>query len=222
MKADFWRQRWQLGEIDFHESQANPALVDNIDQLKLAPNARLFLPLCGKTLDIAWLLGRGYQVVGIELSVLAIEELFVELGLTPTITSHGWLTHYHADKIDIWVGDVFELTREQLGNVNAVYDRGALVALPLDMRKRYAAHIIDITKAAAQLLVTYQYDQALYAGPPFSLSQQELTQHYAASYQRTRLQQSNVSDGLKGRVDAVMEVWRLEADQTNQQGSSPE
>jgi len=213
MKADFWHQRWQQGEIGFHESQANPALVNNIDQLNLPANARVFLPLCGKTLDIAWLLGRGYQVVGIELSVLAIEELFIELGLIPTITSHDWLTHYHADKIDIWMGDVFELTREQLGKVDAVYDRGALVALPLEMRKRYAAHVIDITEAATQLLVTYHYDQTRYSGPPFSLTRSELDHHYASSYQLTQLQQSEVTDGLKDRMEAVMEVWRLLASQ---------
>lgn len=215
MQASFWHQLWDQGEIAFHESQANPALVKHIDSLKLIDPARVFLPLCGKTLDIAWLLGRGHQVVGVELSALAIDELFQELGINPTITTVGTLRHYSADNIDIWVGDFFGLTHELLGPVDAIYDRGALVALPADMRKQYTAHLMTISRNAQQLLIAYEYDQNLYAGPPFSLTRNELSQHYGDTYQLELLERSEVIDGFKDRVEAVTCVWRF-----HQNGSS--
>ncbi len=210
MKADFWHQKWNHGEIPFHEIQANPTLVTHIDKLALTENARVFLPLCGKTLDIAWLLERGHQVVGAELSELAVTELFEALKIEPMITPEGNLTHYHADRIDIWVGDIFELTQQQLGPVDAIYDRGALVALPQEMRTQYSALLIAITQCAPHLLITYEYDQHLYQGPPFSLREVELKRHYGRDYRMTLLERTDVKDGFKDRVPATAVCWLFE------------
>lgn len=76
MDPQFWMLKWQNNETGFHEPEANPNLTANIDQLSLAPGSRIFVPLCGKTLDIPWLLSKGYEVVAAELSHLAIIQLF--------------------------------------------------------------------------------------------------------------------------------------------------
>ena len=151
MDPSFWHQRWEQGEIGFHEQQVNPALVDHLGRLNLAKGARLFLPLCGKTQDIAWLLAQGYRVAGVELSPLAINELFQGLAITPDTSPCGKLVHHSAANIDIWVGDIFDLSSQKLGAIDAVYDRAALVALPEDMRPRYAAHLSALTRGAQQL-----------------------------------------------------------------------
>src|SRR5690606_14666706 len=124
-------------------------------ELSIAKGSRVFVPLCGKTLDIAWLLSNGYQIAGAELSELAIHQLFAALGIEPKITELGEVKHYSATDIDIFVGDIFNLIGDVLGSVDAVFDRAALVALPDDMRIRYAKHITDITGNAPQLLITY-------------------------------------------------------------------
>src|SRR5690606_15848969 len=102
----------------------------HFDRLRLTAGSRLFLPLCGKTRDIAWLLEGGYRVAGVELSEVAIGVLFEELDLEPAIERSGNLLCYSGPGIDIHVGDIFELTAAQLGDVQAIYDRAALVALP--------------------------------------------------------------------------------------------
>lgn len=88
MEHDFWHNRWQNQQIGFHLPEANPLLVAHFSALNLTPptpqksntltskSPRVFLPLCGKTLDIAWLLAQGYRVVGAELSQIAIDALF--------------------------------------------------------------------------------------------------------------------------------------------------
>lgn len=54
MDANFWHQRWGKIDIAFHESEANPLLVKYFKELHLEKGSRVFVPLCGKTLDIAW------------------------------------------------------------------------------------------------------------------------------------------------------------------------
>ncbi|ODT45516.1 MAG: thiopurine S-methyltransferase [Nitrospira sp. SCN 59-13] len=209
MDAQFWHDRWASNEIGFHKSEANPLLVQYLDELSLAKGSRIFLPLCGKTLDIGWLLSRGFRVAGAELSAVAIEQLFVDLNVTPTITKVGTLAHYRAPQLDVFVGDIFHVTPELLGPVDAVYDRAALVALPRDMRVRYVAHLMTLTARAPQLLISFEYDQQAMEGPPFSVSNQEIHQHYGEQYDITVLASLDVPGGLKGRCPATERVYVL-------------
>ena len=153
MEPSFWHQRWEKNEIAFHESKANPILVKHFNQLSLAKGSRVFVPLCGKTLDISWLLSNGYRVAGAELSQIAIEQLFIELGLQPEISTVGEVEQWSARNLDLFVGDIFAVSRKLLGPVDAIYDRAALVAFPEEMRNRYAVHLTVITGKAPQLLV---------------------------------------------------------------------
>jgi thiopurine S-methyltransferase len=209
MKHEFWHQKWEKSEIGFHLPEANPLLVQHFPNLNLKQGARVFLPLCGKTLDIAWLLAQGYRIAGAELSEIAIEDLFKYLNLTPSITKLGEITHYGASHLDIFVGDIFLLTPAFLDKVDAIYDRAALVALPEDMRKAYTAHLMALTSKAPQLLICFEYDQTIHEGPPFSICADEVKQHYQVDYDLTLLASDNMSGGLKGKYPATEEVWLL-------------
>lgn len=209
MHHDFWHQKWQKNEIGFHLAEPNPLLVQHFKALKLQQGARIFLPLCGKTVDIAWLLAQGYQVVGAELSAIAITDLFQQLQLTPSITQLGDVALYSATNIDVFVGDIFKLTPAMLKKVDAVYDRAALVALPEAMRKQYTAHLRALTNNAPQLLICFEYDQRIHAGPPFSISADEVRQHYQSSIAITLLASQTMPDGLKGQYPATEQVWYL-------------
>ena len=208
MDTNFWQQKWEKNEIAFHKSEANPLLVKHFKALALAQGSRIFLPLCGKTLDIAWLLSNGYRLVGAELSEIAIKELFMELGVEPKISGIDNPYHYSAENIDIFVGDIFNLSSQMLGLVDAIYDRAALVALPAEMRDRYTAHLTKMTDRAPQLLICYEYDQNLMQGPPFSVSNAEVEQHYKDRYDLTLLASTDVPGGLKGCA-AKETVWLL-------------
>lgn len=209
MDAGFWHQRWDKNEIAFHESKANPLLVKHFNELSLAKGRRIFVPLCGKTLDISWLLSNGYRVAGAELSQLAIEQLFMELGVQPETSTVGEVEQWSANNLDIFVGDIFVLSRKILGPVDGIYDRAALVAFPEEMRKRYAAHLTEITGKVPQLLICYDYDQSLMEGPPFSVSNDDVKRYYAVKYDVTLIASTAVSGGLKGKCPAKENVWLL-------------
>ena len=209
MDASFWHQKWEKNEIGFHQNEANPLLVKYFSGLSLAKGSRIFIPLCGKTRDIAWLLTNGYCVAGAELSKVAIKQLFAELGVEPKISSIGKLEHYSATNIDVFTGDIFDLSGNTPGQVDAIYDRAALVALPLEMRKQYTKHLMQITDIAPQLLISYVYDQSAIDGPPFSISNEEVNQHYADNYGLTLIASADVSGGMKGKCAATENVWLL-------------
>jgi thiopurine S-methyltransferase len=210
MQADFWHERWSNNQIGFHESAVNPLLVTHFAALGVAKPARVFLPLCGKTLDIDWLLAKGYRVAGAELSALAVKALFDRLGLAPKVEVAGEgardVTRWSAAGLDVFVGDIFALSAAKLGSVDAVYDRAALIALPPDMRKRYAAHLNVLAKGAPQLLVTLDYDQSQIAGPPFSVGEGEVRRHYGERA-IALLSSQELPGGLKGTCSATESAW---------------
>jgi len=209
MDASFWHNRWQTNQTGWHESTVNPLLIVHFPSLHVPPGGRVFVPFCGKSLDLGWLLSRGYAVAGAELSELAVTQLFAELGMGVRVSDNGKHRLFHGEKIDIFVGNLFDLFRETLGPVDAVYDRAALVALPETMRERYTAHLKTLTALAPQLVIGYEYDQAVVPGPPFSVTPDELHRHYGDSYALTPLARLDVPGGLKGRCPATEHVWRL-------------
>jgi thiopurine S-methyltransferase len=207
MDAGFWHAKWERNEIGFHEREANPLLVAHFSDLSLPEGSRVFVPLCGKTLDIHWLLSRGFRVAGVELSRVAIEQLFSELGVEPNRTVLAKISRYSADGIDIFAGDIFDLSRGELGRVDAIYDRASLIALPETVREQYVKHLMEIAGPAPQLLICLDYDESLVGGPPFSVTPDEVARHYQDSYDLTPAARADV--GLKGKCTAAETVWLL-------------
>lgn len=209
MEPNFWHERWQENQIGFHLPEAHDLLVKYSSRFQLPQGAPVFLPLCGKTRDIGWLLSQGFYVKGVELSELAVEQLFAELEVTPQITQKGPLKLYQAPMLEVWVGDIFDLTPELLGPVTLTYDRAALVALPLDMRRRYSTHLLTITSNSPQLLITFTYDQALISGPPFSIDAQEVRAHYSGFGAVELLETRKAKQNLKGLSEVEEHAWSL-------------
>ena len=211
MEHSFWHDRWATNQIGFHQPAANPLLVTHCAALALPSAGRVLLPLCGKTLDIAWLLAAGYRVVGVELSELAVQQLFAELGATPRIqVLNDALQRYETDKLTVFVGDIFALNRELLGSVDAIYDRAALVALPATLRPRYASHLTAISTGARQLLISFDYEQSQLPGPPFAVLAEELSELYGQHYELQALARQPLTGGLKGQCPADEVVWLLQ------------
>lgn len=209
MDKQIWLERWEKGQTGFHINEVNPLLIKYFNELELPLASRIFVPLCGKTDDIGWLLSKGYSVVGVELSEIAVKDLFEDLGEKPYIMQEGELIQYSSDNLDIFVGDIFALTPQIMGNVDATYDRAAIVALPEEMRIDYSKHILALTQDTPQLMTTVVYDQNLMNNSPFSVDKEELERHYGDHYTITQLDEINVEGGLKQVKDVVEYVWLL-------------
>lgn len=214
MEKQFWEEKWQAQELGFHLPFVHPILKRNLAAFDLPAGATVFLPLCGKTLDISWLLEQGVSVVGAELSELAVRQLFESLNVSPDVSPWGEGRVWRHGALTVFQGDVFALTADDLGDVGLVYDRAALVALPAAMRERYAAHLVEVTRRAPQLLITFEYDQQRMEGPPFAVPGEEVARLYGGSHAVDCLSRKDVianQPAFRERgLDRFEEIaWRL-------------
>jgi thiopurine S-methyltransferase len=186
MEPDFWHQRWQQNQIGFHQGEVNPYLRQYWSALNVAAPARVLVPLCGKSLDLCWLLQQGYQVEGVELSELAVRAFFEEQGIAAQRITRGDWQVWESDSLRLWCGDFFKLHAELLGRIDAVYDRAALIALPAAMRQQYVQHIQALVGSVPHLLITLEYPQAQMDGPPFSVEHAEVEALFGERYSGTQ------------------------------------
>lgn len=189
VEPNFWHERWLKGQTGFHLGHPNPTLLRHRAALGAAPGSRVLVPMCGKTLDLAWLLAQGHEVVGVELSAVAVQAFFDEQQLSPTIDQEGPLVRYRVSGLEIFCGDLFALDRAHLGPVSALFDRAALVAWPPSMQERYVRHIADLVPSGAHgLLVTFEYEPKGVSGPPFSVEESTVRGLYAPTFEVTHLE----------------------------------
>ena len=217
MNAEFWHSRWQEKRIGFNQSTVNPLLMRYFKQLNLPAGSRVFVPLCGKSIDMAWLAAQGYDVVGVELVETAVQEFFTEQNISPTVHQHldnPAIKYYQGrllgQTITLWVADIFALTTDHIGSVNAVYDKASLIALPADMRVQYSAQMYQLSANASQFIITLTYDQSKKSGPPFSISSEKIQQYYGDNYHISELTSEPTSIGSAPELTVSEHVWLLE------------
>ena len=180
MEAEFWIERWNEGQIGFHQSEINAHLQNFWPKLKVPQGSQILVPLCGKTQDILWLLKEGYKVLGIEISEIAVRDFFKENKLEPRIEGSTWSCN---DDLKIICGNFFDFKQSDMSEIGGVYDRASLIALPSQMRFTYAGSMNSILPSGAKvLLVSFEYNQLEMNGPPFSVTKDEVQELYMSDF----------------------------------------
>jgi len=180
LQQEFWHERWSTGQIGFHKNAVDRHLQQHWPSLGIASDSRVFVPLCGKSLDLKWLCERGHSVAGVELSAVALESFCMEQGIAARRRTVGGFDVYEAAGLQLYRGDFFALDEELLGEISALYDRAALISWTSEMRPAYVEHLAALTRPGTQtLLVTLEYPQAQMSGPPFSIDAGELARLYS-------------------------------------------
>ena len=182
---NFWLGCWKNNKLGFNQEKTNSSLIKFFPDLLLPNKASVFVPLCGKSIDMIWLLKQGLDVVGIELSPLAIQAFFKENDLPYKKTSLGPFKKWTANDqpITILEGDIFLFDTKYLKKIETmknpffhlIYDRASLIALPSDIRKKYYKLYEKLmNKESKSLLLTIEYEDKNFEGPPFSVIQEEI------------------------------------------------
>jgi len=188
MDHEFWHSRWNKNEIGFHQSDIHPMLVKHWSALT-QPRNHVLVPLCGKSRDMHWLQHQGLEVVGSELSEIAMQDFIEDCEVSFTSRTVASFTSHKAVGYHLIVGDFFALNKNQIGSIDCVYDRAALVALPQDMRDQYVEKLKDLLAPNTEiLLITFSYDQSKREGPPFSIDAAEVERLYSSWCQITQLE----------------------------------
>jgi len=193
MQIEFWEERWEKNQIAFHLPGFNPYLTKYLARFDVKANDTIFIPLCGKTLDIAWLASQQFSIIGVECSDKALRSFFTENNLQVKLETLKSFNAYNSDNICLLKGDFFELDKEILKDTALVYDRASLIALPKQFRKQYVSHMNKILPENAEVfLITLEYDQTIMSGPPFSVDNKEIETLYQSKSQVTILSESDV------------------------------
>ena len=203
-----WLEFWENNEINWHSDVVTQELEEYLGLLKLEPGNKVFFPLCGKSLDMIYLLNQGFSVVGVELSEIAIKQFFHENGLDYTITRVGKFDLYSAKNIEIYCGDFFSLSSKHLSDVKAVFDRKSLIALDQNLRQKYVKHLNDIISLGVRvLLITLHYPQHQMSGPPFSVDKSEVESLFSMAFKYQELKSfqdiENRSKLIRAGVDYI-------------------
>ncbi|MCE9679276.1 thiopurine S-methyltransferase [Shewanella sp. AS1] len=176
MQPSFWHEKWASQQIGFHLGEINPLLLKYWDSLSLPSGAQVFVPLCGKSLDLCFLAEQGLDVIGCELNQSAVEQFFSENQLDLEVRQSGEHQCYSTEQITLYQGDLFCLPSELISRVSGFYDRAALIAWPEAMRRQYVQQLAKLLPAGSKgLLITLDYPQETLNGPPFAVSHDWVT-----------------------------------------------
>jgi thiopurine S-methyltransferase len=218
MHTEFWLERWHKQEIGFHQNQINAYLEKYWDKIRHQyAGSQVFVPLCGKSRDMLWLREQGHEVLGIELSEIAVQDFFTENQLDYHQADQQRFKPYQSNNINLLCGDFFSLQKEDLEESHLVYDRASLVALPPEMRREYVQHLIKVLPDNVTiLLVIMEYPQSEMNGPPFSVAESEVNELYQADFNIEKLATFDIYQenprfrerGLSSLLEKVFRVTR--------------
>lgn len=203
MEHSFWLDRWQREDTGFNQKVAHDLLVKHWPALAVPKAATVFVPMCGRTIDMAWLASAGHRVIGNELSELAVAGFFTDCGLTPERHEAGAHVVWRAGPYELWTGDYFTLPASVTRDVAAIYDRASLVAMPPRMQAGYAAKAAELApRGSAGLLIALDFDGSRMPGPPFPVPEAEVRRLFGDSFTIETLEHRDgleMSQNLKQR-----------------------
>jgi thiopurine S-methyltransferase len=159
----FWLSKWHQNQIGFHRDTPHHFLPEYFKR-ELPAGGRVLVPLCGKSLDMVWLKEHGQAVVGVEFSQKAIDDFYQEQAITPGNSS-----------ITLLQRDFFEVRPEEVGDIDVVYDRAALIAIHPSLRPDYIKKLRELAPNGTYCITTLSYPEELgFSGPPFSVGKADM------------------------------------------------
>jgi thiopurine S-methyltransferase len=177
-----WLKAWENAHIyDFHQAITNSLLIDIWPAIDLPKGQSIFVPLCGKSLDMLWLADQGYNVIGIELSPIAVEDFFKENNLAVIQSAIAGFTLWQSGPIRVLCGDFYMLETAHLGWIDFIYDRASLTALPQHQRARYVEKIKSLSNAPI-LLLTIEDDEETCENPDLQTIDLEIQDLYGPNH----------------------------------------
>lgn len=211
VERPFWEEKWALGQTNFHEGAPNALLVRHAARLE--GRERVYVPLCGKTRDLAFLRDRGHTVFGTEIVPQAVAQLFDEHGATASVDDVAPFRRHAADRLTVLEGDAFALDPSHLGGpVDAIFDRAALVAVAPETRIAYVTSLTRVLRpGGVALLVAFDYDQNKVSGPPWAVSPSVVSSLFGADYDAELLEEHTAAPSPKFKAEGVDVIERLYA-----------
>lgn len=201
--TEAWNKCWELGTTEWHEQDVNSSLLRHVDELVGGrQHIRIFVPLCGKTVDLKWLADKGHTVVGVECSQLALEAFFNEHSLEftrePVNQLNGFLYKSTTLPISLYCCDIMEFPKAEEEHFDAVWDRGSLIAIkPTDIQQYIEVICSVMSDDCCYLLEVFDIDKDACTGPPQTLSDADMQELFGDKFVCRKLSAVNLDDEKK-------------------------
>lgn len=197
MDKEFWLTKWEEKDTKFDQHQVNSNLMEHEKILGSLKNKKVLIPLCGKSIDILWFLKQGAEVIGIELNPIALELFFAENNLVYKKINKAPFIIYQADSLKFICGDFFQLDKDDVGDIDLVYDRASLIALDSSTRLHYADKISQLSCPQTKIfLITlfYKMPSSSLGYPPYSVRDKEVHSLFSKNFHVQSLAEKEIGD----------------------------
>ena len=147
-----WLEKWKKAEIPWHKPEVDNNVQRHLEELTQGqPSASILVTWCGKSVDMPWLCSQGYNVVGIELSAVAVRQFFEEnkipysTSVTTQANGEEFVVYQAQDrKLTIFLGDYYKLTPDLAGTFEAIWDNNAFGSSPPADRLQYISVLASL------------------------------------------------------------------------------
>ncbi len=215
MDLSYWKKRWQEGNIGWHNEKVDNDLQTFVKNERPSLSSPVLIPLCGKTLDIDWLAQQSFDVVGVDVSPLALKAVVARnSGAWSTQTHPKAVVHSHR-RIQLWEADFFDWAQTAQATYCWVWDRAAFVAIDPSLRTHYLQAMAQLLRPDGFMLCkTFAYAQELSTAPPYSVTEAQMLALSAPWFTAKRIQ-SNTSFhesgtlARRGAPQVTTDVWQL-------------
>jgi thiopurine S-methyltransferase len=194
MELSYWQSRWKKGNTGFHQHNGYPGLRKYWQNLPIPKSPEVLVPLSGKSEDMRWIAECGGRITGVEISEIAVQQFFSRMEQKPKKISFANFDIYTLNNITIWCGDFLKLPQNKIPEFNLIYDKAALVALPLQKRKKYVEKVVSVAGPHTHILLHgFSYNQQEMNGPPFSIPEKEVKMLYGSEFSITLLEKNTLN-----------------------------
>lgn len=181
-----WKERWEQNTTGWHRSVVDPNLQHYLKDLTRGePSVSIFVPWCGKSVDLPWLCDQGHNVVGVELSEIGVRSLFEEINIPYTVSQEGPFSVYQAKekKLKVLAGDFYKITPDLVGTFEAVWDINAFGAAEPGDRQMYMSIVESVLKPKGRILLcNWEYGKVPRDRAPYTLSSSLIKELYQEKF----------------------------------------
>ena len=151
----FWDVRFRQKRTPWDAGSTPPDLERYLSNN--SDGGRVLIPGCGSAYEVRSFLEKGYEVVAIDFSQVAVEKATAELGpLHTTVVLGDFFTHNFGPRL-----------------FDVIYERAFLASLPRRTWRDYAARVVKLLRSGGKLIGFFVYGEQQ-GGPPFCLKSGEL------------------------------------------------
>ena len=213
---NFWESRWIHGQTGWHNSDVNEHLKAHQRVLFQEDSPKIFVPLCGKSLDMMWLSQQGASIVGVDLVKNPLDQYFEEHCLTPNSQITQGIEGLSSGNQTLFHANIFDVTLDVIEPVDAIYDRAALVALSPELREAYVEHCFSLLKPGGTiLLITYDSPVADDHGPPFPVRKGTVEKLFASAEECVQIDEVHTTKKDSERLQkrnldwSRSDIWKI-------------